>query len=196
MSVTEVGAGRKTLVDTATRGGAAAGLRPAAGGGKWADRYARNKPENPLAGGRYKTSDNRWLLLALLQGDKAWPIFTKAIGRDDLAADARFGNEQSRAANAAPIAHDFSEALGVANTDSPLLTYQRKEDATRLLACLEELGAERRDIVLKAYVFGMSRRQIAETIGRPLATLKTWLRRALSELTEALDEAEALPQNA
>ena len=34
MSVTEVGAGRKTLVDTATRGGAAAGLRPAAGGGR------------------------------------------------------------------------------------------------------------------------------------------------------------------
>jgi RNA polymerase sigma factor (sigma-70 family) len=90
-----------------------------------------------------------------------------------------------------PIAHDFSEALGVANADSPLLAHERKEDATRLLLCLEELGAERRDIVLKAYLFGMSRRQIAETIGRPLATIKTWLRRALFELREALDEAEA-----
>ena len=35
----------------------------------------------------------------------------------------------------------------------------------------------------------------AETIGRPLATVKTWLRRALSELKEAFEEAEALPQN-
>lgn len=61
----------------------------------------RRKPENPLAGGSYQTSDDRWLLLAFVESDKIWPVFTKSIGRDDLTVDGRFADSKGRAANAA-----------------------------------------------------------------------------------------------
>jgi crotonobetainyl-CoA:carnitine CoA-transferase CaiB-like acyl-CoA transferase len=149
MSVTEVGADRETLVDTATRGGAAA-WRPAAGGGKWADRYGRKKPENPLAGGRYRTADNRWLLLALLQGDKAWPVFTKAIGRDDLAADARFGNEQGRAANAEVLVAELDRTFG----GRPLVYWKMVLGGARLPYAIVQVAEEMakyRDFIVASY---------------------------------------------
>ena len=165
MSVTEVGAGRKTLVDRPTSGGAAAWQRPAAGGGKWADRYGRKKPENPLAGGRYKTSDNRWLLLALLQGDKAWPVFTQAIGRDDLAADARFGNEQSRAANAEVLVAELDRTFG----GRPLVYWKLVLGGARLpygIVQVAEEMAKYRDFMVASHGGAAAR----DTIDGPITT--------------------------
>src|SRR5262249_43339417 len=64
----------------------AAWLQAALLGAKFSGLTDRKRPENPLAGGSYQTSDNRWLLLAFVEGEKYWPVFTRAIGRDDLAA--------------------------------------------------------------------------------------------------------------
>lgn len=54
---------------------------------------------NPLTG-PYRTGDDRWLMLAMLQPGKYWPGLMEAAGRPDLAADERFNTGEKILANA------------------------------------------------------------------------------------------------
>jgi crotonobetainyl-CoA:carnitine CoA-transferase CaiB-like acyl-CoA transferase len=55
---------------------------------------------NPLVS-LYKTSDDRFLSLVMLQGFAYWPDFCQHIGRPDLVADPRFASHEKLFANAA-----------------------------------------------------------------------------------------------
>ena len=55
-------------------------------------------PVNPLVG-IYKTSDNRFVLLSMLQGDRYWPNFCRALDREDLIEDPRYSSLEERAKN-------------------------------------------------------------------------------------------------
>ena len=68
----------------------------------------------------------------------------------------------------------------------PLASRERSETLNALLACLDQLDAERRDIVMLAYYRGESRDALAARFGRPTATIKTWLRRSLAQLRDCL----------
>lgn len=48
----------------------------------------------------YRTSDNRFVALCMLQADKYWPKFCDVAGRPDLAADPRFADARARRENA------------------------------------------------------------------------------------------------
>jgi RNA polymerase sigma-70 factor (ECF subfamily) len=58
--------------------------------------------------------------------------------------------------------------------------------APRLAACLEALEADRRAMVLLAYCAGWSREELARRFDRPVATVKTIIRRSLIALKECL----------
>jgi crotonobetainyl-CoA:carnitine CoA-transferase CaiB-like acyl-CoA transferase len=62
-------------------------------------KMTRNMIPNPLVN-RYLTKDGRLIMLVMLQGVRFWPETITALGRPDLAADERFGDPASRAANA------------------------------------------------------------------------------------------------
>lgn len=62
----------------------------------------------------------------------------------------------------------------------------RSEDAKRLMACLQGLEPERREIVMLAYFNGMSREDLGAKFGRPVATIKTWIHRSLAQLKVCL----------
>jgi crotonobetainyl-CoA:carnitine CoA-transferase CaiB-like acyl-CoA transferase len=47
----------------------------------------------------YRTSDDRWIALSMLQPDQYWESFCEAIGRDDLLVDARFATPTARRAH-------------------------------------------------------------------------------------------------
>ncbi len=80
-----------------------------------------------------------------------------------------------------------SEDLHIAAPETdPLAGRQKNEDLTRLLACLDGLDAERRRIVVLAYCHGLSRDELATRFAKPVATIKTWLRRSLLQLRECL----------
>ena len=68
----------------------------------------------------------------------------------------------------------------------PAANLERSEELRRLYACLEGLEAQRKEIVLLAYYHGMTREEIAGRLGRPVATVKTWLRRSLAQLKDCL----------
>jgi RNA polymerase sigma-70 factor, ECF subfamily len=76
------------------------------------------------------------------------------------------------------------------------ITDETTEDARRLWAGLERLDPERRALVVRAYRLGLTREEIARATGRPVATIKSWLRRTLLELRHHLDEEAGVVANA
>jgi RNA polymerase sigma-70 factor, ECF subfamily len=82
---------------------------------------------------------------------------------------------------------DEPEAMEMASEDpSPLARHEMTEELRRLLACLGDLEAERRRLVLLAYYSGWSREQLAAKLDTPVNTVKTWLRRSLIQIRECL----------
>jgi len=62
-------------------------------------RTSRQRPFNVLVN-TYPTADGRWIGLCMLQADRYWAGFCRAIGRDDLIQDPRFADAPARAENA------------------------------------------------------------------------------------------------
>lgn len=55
---------------------------------------------NPLIG-TYRTKDDRWLMLSMLQPGRYWPEFCRHVDREDLIDDERFNTVENIMANAA-----------------------------------------------------------------------------------------------
>jgi len=62
-------------------------------------RHDRTKAMNPLWN-HYKCADGKWLALAGLQPDRAWPSVCQALGISELEKDPRFATIEARGANA------------------------------------------------------------------------------------------------
>jgi crotonobetainyl-CoA:carnitine CoA-transferase CaiB-like acyl-CoA transferase len=60
-------------------------------------RYGNKFPKARLEGNPvaipYRCKDNEWIMLSILQHDRYWPAFCKALGREDLIDDERFKNQ-------------------------------------------------------------------------------------------------------
>ena len=61
---------------------------------------------NPLVG-NYRTSDDRWIVLAMLQPSRYWPEFCRRIDREDLITDGRFATVDALMGNA----HEAAEVV-------------------------------------------------------------------------------------
>jgi RNA polymerase sigma factor (sigma-70 family) len=62
----------------------------------------------------------------------------------------------------------------------------RLPESSALRRCLERLDAERRSVVVLAYVHGLSHGELAGRLGVPLGTVKSWVRRSLISLQECM----------
>lgn len=62
------------------------------------------------------------------------------------------------------------------------------QEGTRVHAALATLAPERRELVALAFLHGLSHPEIAERTGLPLGTVKSHVRRALTQLREVLGE--------
>lgn len=56
-----------------------------------------------------------------------------------------------------------------------------------LRGCLDELEAEPRQAIVLAYWEGLTHEQLASRLGRPVGTVKSWLRRSLMRLRDCLE---------
>jgi RNA polymerase sigma-70 factor (ECF subfamily) len=91
----------------------------------------------------------------------------------------RAGPEKVSAASAA-IDVEMAEQLAAPEGKSDPLA------SDRLAGCLGRLEGERKQMVVLAYCYGLSREELAGRFTRPVATVKTILRRSLAELKECL----------
>ena len=73
-------------------------------------RVVRARAGNPLWN-HYRCGDDRWICLGMLQSDRYWADFCKALGRPQLATDERFADMQSRAQNAEACVAALDEAF-------------------------------------------------------------------------------------
>jgi crotonobetainyl-CoA:carnitine CoA-transferase CaiB-like acyl-CoA transferase len=62
--------------------------------------------------GTYRTADDRFVSLILLQSDKHWADFVERLGVADMATDPRFADSAARAENAAECVARLDEAFG------------------------------------------------------------------------------------
>jgi RNA polymerase sigma-70 factor, ECF subfamily len=83
---------------------------------------------------------------------------------------------------------DVPGLLQLPSGDDPAATQEQNEELRRLYACLEGLEPEKKEIVLLVYYHGLTREEIAARLGRPVATVKTWLRRSLAQLKDCLGQ--------
>ena len=65
-------------------------------------RVARKESANPLWN-HYLCSDDRWLVLGMLQPDKQWPAVCKALGIEHLEKDPKFIDQDVRRENCKEI---------------------------------------------------------------------------------------------
>jgi len=63
--------------------------------------------------------------------------------------------------------------------------------ASQLQTCMEQLSADQKQSITLAFFHGLSHGELAEQLGKPLGTVKTWVRRGLDRLKQCLDSLEA-----
>ncbi len=70
----------------------------------------------------------------------------------------------------------------------PLERRDRSEELHRLMACLDALADERRQMVLLAYYRGWTREALSKRFDRPVPTIKSLLHRSLTQLRGCLGD--------
>jgi RNA polymerase sigma-70 factor, ECF subfamily len=86
-----------------------------------------------------------------------------------------------------PEAADLSTAEEIADAGpTPEQLAVQGGENERLRHCLEKLSAGRAEAVKAAYMEGYSYQELAERLGQPINTVRTWLRRSLISLRECL----------
>jgi RNA polymerase sigma-70 factor (ECF subfamily) len=73
------------------------------------------------------------------------------------------------------------------STDQPYDILSLIQQRTSMHAALAQLTPERRHLVSLAFLHGMSHQEIADAVRLPLGTVKSHVRRALSQLRESLE---------
>ena len=73
-------------------------------------KHDRTKAGNPLWN-TYRTKDDRWIWLSMLQSDLSWPDFCRAIERPELENDPRFCNADMREENCEELVRIIDEVL-------------------------------------------------------------------------------------
>jgi RNA polymerase sigma-70 factor (ECF subfamily) len=74
-----------------------------------------------------------------------------------------------------------------ADGPSPLERLCAVADADAIARCLARLAPEQRQAIVLAFYEGLSRWELAARLGRPVGTIKTWIRRGLERLRVCLE---------
>lgn len=86
-------------------------------------------------------------------------------------------------------------AIEFEETDHPALYIDMERDilfsdkARRIKTAVEKLSQHQREVIELAYFEGLSQTEMAERMGQPLGTVKTWVRAALKNLRDELGSA-------
>lgn len=62
-----------------------------------------------------------------------------------------------------------------------------RDDVRKLMECLGKLEPKKAEAVRLSYLHGLSYAELAERMGTPLNTIRTWLRRGLAALKDCVD---------
>lgn len=84
------------------------------------------------------------------------------------------------------LIEDFETLELESEDEGPEAIVARLSEAGALRRCLDRLEPARRQIIVLAYVQGLSHGELAGRLNVPLGTMKSWIRRSLLSLRECL----------
>ena len=113
--------GETSIVDVSLLGLAAWTMSPGVTasmlyGGDPMPKFTHRELPNPLVG-TYKTKDDRYITLMMLQGDRFYPEFMTVIGRTDLLEDKRFAEGHARFENRGELIDILDEEFAARTVD-------------------------------------------------------------------------------
>ncbi|MFT4629472.1 MAG: RNA polymerase sigma-70 factor (ECF subfamily) [Arenicella sp.] len=88
----------------------------------------------------------------------------------------RASNRRDRAMGSHQTEFDVSSVVGSPQSDEGLML------------CLEKLGGSQRESILQTFVYGWTYQELATQLSKPIATVKSRIRRGLALLRECLDK--------
>lgn len=91
-------------------------------------RHDRKRARNPLWN-HYRTKDDRWLFLVMIESQRYWPAFCEAVGRPEWVADPRFEDAIPRYRNSEALCALLAELFA----ERSLAEWQAALDAQRLI---------------------------------------------------------------
>lgn len=110
----------------------------------------RTRSPNPGVG-TYRTADDRFIALMLLQADRHWDDFVARLGRPDLATDERFADSTARAANGPACIAALDEAFGAHPLDHWKEAFDGFEGVWAPFQTLDELYDDP-DVIANGYL--------------------------------------------
>ncbi|GJD96926.1 sigma-70 family RNA polymerase sigma factor [Methylobacterium iners] len=82
---------------------------------------------------------------------------------------------------------DDLEPFGlVSHEEGPEAVVMRLSETSRLRLCLNALEPKRREMIVLAYLQGLTHGELAGRFGVPLGTMKSWIRRSLAVLKDCM----------
>ncbi|MFC2069851.1 CaiB/BaiF CoA transferase family protein [Chloroflexota bacterium] len=87
-------------------------------------RNDRTKPNNPIWNS-YRTKDDRWFWLAMLQSITNWPNFCRAIDRPELENDPKFATMEARSENNEELVRIIDEILASKTMDEWVIIFKK-----------------------------------------------------------------------
>jgi crotonobetainyl-CoA:carnitine CoA-transferase CaiB-like acyl-CoA transferase len=94
--------------------------------GQTPPRHDRRAPRNPLWN-HYRCQNDRWLFLVMIDSERYWTTFARAIARADLAEDPRFVNASERYRNSRELVAILDEIFAMKSLDdwTPVMNSER-----------------------------------------------------------------------
>jgi formyl-CoA transferase len=111
-------------------------------GATFVERLPREQARNALVN-LYQCRDGRWFVLTLLQEEKDWERFARAIGRPDLHADPRFTTMAARHANSPALVKILDEVFALKDWREWRALLEAHGITFGLVARLDELYQDR-----------------------------------------------------
>lgn len=135
---------------------------------------------------------NVWRAASGFDAAQSQPLtWLTSIARNRAIDSLRRGQTQPRLQSSHGADDEDSDVYDTTADDSPgpLELLSRASDARALSTCLEDLTPPQRQSVALAFYDGLSHAEVAEKMGQPLGTVKSWVRRALLSLKSCLERA-------
>lgn len=129
-----------------------------------------------------------WNRCAQFDADKGPAIYWLAGICHHSAIDSLRRRQRRSQARFMPMDRDGEDACDSLPSAEllPLDLVIRARGAEAVQRCVRALPIEQRESLSLAFHDGLSHREIAERLGRPVGTVKTWLRRSLAQLRPVL----------
>ena len=135
---------------------------------------------------------NVWRAASVFDAAQSQPLtWLTSIARNRAIDSLRRAQTQPRLQTAHASDHEDSDVYDATadDTPGPFELLSRASDARELSHCMKDLSAQQRQSVALAFYDGLSHAEVADKMGQPLGTVKSWVRRALLSLKSCLERA-------